>query len=642
MKSKIYLFLFALLFANFVSYADSIDSLKQEFYTASNSEERYHFAYEIAKKTIFKMPDTAQKYLFDAVRDSAQNRQSGNLANCLNVIGIHYFLKSQYDSTIHYSTRALNIFLLNRDTVSSISARKNLALSRRNQGNYQLAISEFFIVLDLYKRQADTLKIVATLNDIGNTYSYLKNYQKAINYQSEALLYLRDHHNYKLEGNIYNSLGYVFGAIGQNDSAVAYYEKSLVLKQKGGDVYSIANSRNNLCTVIDYKTEPERCEECLLELLKDQHKINDKQGIARTFLNLSVQYKYFDECEKAFMCMDSTRKYLSFSEDIFLKQKYFDLYASTLYSCGKYQQAYEFYDSLLAIRDSIFVLEKQKELLELDTKYQTQQKNESIKMLETENTLASLQIKNQRLQISFLFFILASLLAGSVTFFFIIKQKQKKQRELALIKMREAERVRIAHDMHDEIGSGLTRISLLSEQLRHEAISYDKGKNSSISKIINQSRSLSGNLKEIIWAIDPANDLLSELLFYLRDYIYEFSSNSYLECQIDFPDLEIDFEVSSDVRRNIFLIVKEALNNTAKYADAKNVSVKFEIKNQLGYLNIKDDGKGFDQDLVKKGVGFISIQSRTEKLGGLFQIESTIGKGTQINISELQLITTNV
>lgn len=638
---KLFFILIWLVTCSLLSSANN-DSLKAEFYATNNYEEKLGIAYKIAKKTIFTNPDTATKYVFIAVKDSAKNLPSINLAKCLNLIGIYYFNNHLFDSTIYYSSRSYKIFMQNKDTAGSIAPRKNIGLAKRSKGAYNLALNDFFDILDFYVNEGKTQNAAATLNDIGNTYSYLEDNIQAIKYQFEALEYLKDTLNASLEGNIYNSLGFAFNGLGKTDSAIMYYEKSLALKQKSGNIYAIINTRNNLCTLIDYKKDPEKCEECLLELLIDTRKINDTRGLARTYLNLSVQYNYHNHCGKAISCLDSTGYYLSFSDDIFLKQRYFDLYAGTLYDCGKYRLAYIYKDSLSLLNDSIFAFQKQKELMDLDTKYQTQKKVESIKMLETENTNALLKVKNQRWQIVFLIFFIVTITGGGFLFFFYVKQRQKKQRELALIKMRENERVRIARDMHDEIGSGLTRISLISEQVKLANDFKNKANDGNISKIIKYSRQLSTNLKEIIWAIDPANDKITELLFYLRDYIYEFSTNTHIDCKIDFPDWVSGFEVSSEVRRNLFLALKEILNNIAKYADASAVIISFRLENDLGFLHVKDDGKGFDPAHVKKGVGLESIKSRAEKLGGNLKIESKLGNGTTIGLNQLILFTTKV
>jgi len=269
----------------------NVDSLKSAFQSETNPEKRLPIAYEIGKKNVSNNPNTAARYLFAVVKDSAKYPKSTDLAKCINLIGIYYFYKSQFDSTIYYSSRALKIFLSINDTAASMPPRKNIALARRSLGEYNLALNEFFEILDFYKTQKSTNNIAATLNDIGNTYSYLKDNTEAVRYQYEALKYLEIEPDPRLEGNIYNSLGYIFDQAGHRDSAIVYYEKSLVLKEKSGDIYSIVNTRNNLCILIDYKKYPEKCETCLIDLLQDQRKVKDNKGLARTFLNLSVQYR---------------------------------------------------------------------------------------------------------------------------------------------------------------------------------------------------------------------------------------------------------------------------------------------------------------------------------------------------------------
>lgn len=622
-----------------ISFAN-VDSLKVAFNTSSSAENKMQIAYEIAKKTVNSMPDTALSYLYKAIKNNDEYSQSTDFGICLNSISVCYFNKQNYDSVIHNATRSLHIFLVNGDTIESIKARKNIALAQRNKGNYKLALNSFFEILEFYKHDSNNVRIAATLNDIGNTYLFLKEYSKGTHYQFEALEYLSDKDEVRLKGNIYNSLGYAYNAINKPDSAILFYEISLELKLKGNNIYQIAITRNNLCTAIDYKKELKKSNDCLFELLKDQKKINDNEGIARTYLNLSVNNTYHNNCEQALNQLDSAAYYLQSSDDIFLKQHYLKLRSQAFNKCGDNHLAYVYLDSLVNLNDSIFKFQKQKEIFELDTKYQTQHKLEEIKILETKNAVNLLEVQKQRWQISFLIFFLLTFVGGGIALFFLFKQRQQKLKELAILKMREEERVRIARDMHDEIGSGLTRISFISEKIKSQ--NTDDIFNESISKIIKESRKLSNSLREIIWAIDPRNDKLSELLFYLRDYINEFSLNTGIDCKIDFPDDIVDFVVGTDIRRNLFLALKEILNNIAKHAKANSVKIKFNEKAKLAFLSIEDDGEGFDQNQVKKGLGIESIKLRTEKMGGVFILESEINHGTFICLQNLKLNTTKV
>jgi len=624
---------------NSVSFADS-DSLRTVFYTTRVTEEKWAAAYLIAKENISSHPDTVTKYMYAVIKDSAANPQSESLGNCFHSLGVYHFYQHHFDSVIFYSSKALKIFLDNGNLDRGMKAQYNIALAHRSLGDYQSALNNLYEILDFRKNDSDSVRVAATLNDIGNTYSYLKDYTKAILFQNEALEYLEETPDIGIQGNVYNSLGYIYQKIGKPDSAILFYQQSLELKLQAGNIYSVVNTRNNLCILIDYKQYPEKCEECLKELLRDQKKINDTKGIARTFINLSVQNVYYGNCSKALSQLDSVGYYLRFSNDIFLKQYYFDYYADALKKCGEINLAYLYLDSLITLNDSIFKFQKQKEIIELDTKYQTQQKEANIKALKAANAISLLNVEKQRWQISFLVFFLITLIGGGVLFFFLLKQRQRKLKELAVLKMREEERVRIARDMHDEIGSGLTRISFMSEQIRMQK-DADENKEG-VSKIISQSRNLSKNLREIIWAIDPRNDKLSELMFYFRDYINEFSENTDINCIVDFSEVKEDVEILSEIRRNLFLALKEILNNIAKHADTDLVKVEFHIEGKFAYLRVTDNGKGFDEEIVKKGLGLESLKNRTEKLGGVFRLESKINIGTTIMIEKIRLNTTKV
>jgi len=370
-----------------------------------------------------------------------------------------------------------------------------------------------------------------------------------------------------------------------------------------------------------------------------------------SFINMSVAYDHQNDFSNAVRSLDSAGYYLSFSEDIFLKQEYLSSYIKTLRKCGNIPLAYSLQDSLLRLNDSIFEFQKQEALLELDAKYQNLSKSDSIQVLERENISNLLKVKSQKWQISFLIILVISILGGGGFTFYYFRQRQIKNRDLAIAQMREEERIRIARDMHDEIGSGLTRISLMGEQLK--MLGSEKNK-IDIGRITSQSRELSGNLKEIIWAIDPSNDKLDELLFYVRDYIYELFADSEIRTDLEFPEDIPDLIVGSEVRRNLFMALKEILNNIMKHADAGSVSVTFQLENNdLGRpgdrkagiratFKVSDNGKGFDAATVKKGMGLDSIRSRTEMLGGKLVLETNPGEGCTFILKEIVINTTKV
>ncbi|MEG8945704.1 histidine kinase [Rosettibacter firmus] len=208
----------------------------------------------------------------------------------------------------------------------------------------------------------------------------------------------------------------------------------------------------------------------------------------------------------------------------------------------------------------------------------------------------------------------------------------------AEIERREAiqkERERISKDMHDEIGSSLTQIAVLSE-LAIRNIDHKSSTEEIIKKISRVSRQVVDNISEIVWAINPKNDSLDNLAAYLREYASDLFESKGIHCIINFSDFNADIPLSSELKRNIFLAVKESFNNIIKHSNAENVYFNFSYdKNKINIL-IKDDGKGFDiNNLKQKGNGLINIEKRIKECGGIVIINSEISVGTELKFELL-------
>ncbi len=217
---------------------------------------------------------------------------------------------------------------------------------------------------------------------------------------------------------------------------------------------------------------------------------------------------------------------------------------------------------------------------------------------------------------------------------FISTRKLRKQ--LAFIEQqREIENIRsrISRDIHDEIGSGLTRISVLGEMMKTDITNKKENVSTTINKIIASSREITGNLSEIVWTINPQYDNLQSLLSYMRNYINKCFEDSSIECTIIFPSKVSPIQIHPDIKRNIFLVLKESLNNIMKHSKAKNVAISFEINEKKFKLTIADDGIGFMENNKNEfGNGIKNIQTRMNDIKASCKIISTPGKGTTIFI----------
>ena len=213
---------------------------------------------------------------------------------------------------------------------------------------------------------------------------------------------------------------------------------------------------------------------------------------------------------------------------------------------------------------------------------------------------------------------------------------KKVQRKLELLEQQHAidkERTRIAQDMHDDLGATLTRISYLGELTKRDAREPDQVL-SHADHICGVSRDLVQAMDEIVWAVNPRNDNLRQLAGYIFQYAEEFLSGTELRLRKERPNILPEIPFNAETRHNIFLVVKEALNNSVKHAKATEVRLSLDLVDSQLRVGVEDDGCGFG---TMAGDGFSNglnnMRKRVEEIGGCFQVESRTGKGTKIKFT---------
>jgi signal transduction histidine kinase len=202
----------------------------------------------------------------------------------------------------------------------------------------------------------------------------------------------------------------------------------------------------------------------------------------------------------------------------------------------------------------------------------------------------------------------------------------------------ERERARIARDIHDDLGASLTRITMLSHTAHEDpgdatqAVDYMR-------QIYNTARELTRSMDEIVWAVNPHHDSIESLVNYLGRFAQHFLSSVDIRCRLDMPVHLPAWPVRSEVRHNLYLAFKEALNNTAKHAGASEVRVTMELGESHFVMVVADDGRGFD--LVEAaessrptgGNGLKNMRLRLEQIGGRCEIGSVPGSGTTVKFA---------
>jgi len=210
--------------------------------------------------------------------------------------------------------------------------------------------------------------------------------------------------------------------------------------------------------------------------------------------------------------------------------------------------------------------------------------------------------------------------------------RQRYKRRLAQLEMRHAierERLRISQDMHDDIGSILTRVSILSDVGQGES---DPAKASpQFERIGKQVRAAVVALDEIVWATNPGDDNLPRFAEYVGRFADECFENTAVRCWQEVPTDLPKLPLRADVRHNVFLATKEALNNVLKHSGATEVWLRLKLMDNSVCVEVEDNGRGFNAAAASSiGNGLRNMQSRLAECGGRSELVSAPGKGTRI------------
>lgn len=200
----------------------------------------------------------------------------------------------------------------------------------------------------------------------------------------------------------------------------------------------------------------------------------------------------------------------------------------------------------------------------------------------------------------------------------------------AAVLEQERQRIQISSDLHDEMGSTLSSISILSETAQRDLLQdIDRARFGTIGE---RARQMIEAMSDIVWSVNPQNDTMTNILQRMKEFAVEV---------LEYQDITLHFEaegatkalvLSMEHRKDFYLLFKEAVNNAAKYSGASDVWVNVHIRDNRLHLEVRDNGRGFDTLSVKPGNGLPNMRRRVERMGGVFLLESAPMAGTSIKV----------
>lgn len=191
---------------------------------------------------------------------------------------------------------------------------------------------------------------------------------------------------------------------------------------------------------------------------------------------------------------------------------------------------------------------------------------------------------------------------------------------------------KIARDLHDDVGSTLSSIAILTQVAKNQLTNSPEKAQILLNQISENAQEMLENMSDIVWTNKTLNDNFEQLIIRMQEFTAKMLEPKNIDYQFFADETLKTIKWSSQKYYDFYMIFKEAINNVAKYSEAKILIISLLKEQSSLILIIKDDGKGFDQKHQKLGNGILNMKKRAEQLKGIFEIESNIGHGTKIEV----------
>lgn len=659
-----------LVILSFASSAQNLDSLQNIVATAKHDTTRLRALDELVEgqSNDYAAVEKYSKQMEDFSKTNAENSE-GELkqfylhyyATALNNLAYVEENKTNIGEAIQSYEKSLSIFRDIHDSVGIAMVLNNLGFISKSSGDLSKAIGYYQQSAEINKLVRNNAGMFAAANNLGLTYFTLGDVKKALAYYFEALKIAEEMNDPRRQARVFNNIAGVYDSQKEKKLHLEYLEKGLKMVVQAGEKRGEASILTNLAIALSdakqFDLAREHSQRIILVAneLKDQALLATGLSCLATVQRATGQYVESIKNEQEALAIrermnikmqvigsannlgESYMSYGKYNDAITQLTKSLELSKTSNYTKGisraaknlseaykkqgNTSKALEFYELHVAMRDSVTNEENRKATFKSQYKYEYEIKStaDSIRTQGEKAVLSAQlsQVESQRYALTAAV-ILGVTLASFAFYRFRVKQEMK---ELQL-------RNRIASDLHDEVGSAISSISLFAGLAKMKS-----GKESEdiVAKIENTSRETVDNMSDIVWSIEPSNDRFDNVLKKMTYFGEQMMGSLGIKFNFAYENGVEKTTFDMAKRKNIYLIYKEAINNVAKYSGASNVNVVLTKEGRQYIMEIKDDGKGFDTNSSSPGNGLRNMKRRAEEMNGSLTIDSS-SKGTVITL----------
>jgi signal transduction histidine kinase len=548
-----------------------------------------------------------------------------------NNMGMMYSGEGKYPEAIQSHATAIKFRTEIGDKEGACESYKKMGASYAYLGNYSKASGSLMNALKLAEETGNKVSIQNIYRTIGDVYESERNYSDALKYYI-ASTKIRDKIDNKFDlGNNYYTSGKIYLVSGDTVKALKKYFDALKAFEETCDGYCISDLNTGIGNINFYQGNYDEALNQFMKSLNIREALKDICGITNINIQIAEVYNKQNNYPKALSFINTG---LSLALESGNKNAVKDAYKnlSEIYEKqNDFKSAYQYHVLFQQIKDTLLNTENASNMKQLGMQYDFDH-DAAINKLEQDkkDALIMKEAENQKLKHNIIYAGLALLVIFLVVLIFLRRKIANERRQKAL----ELERIRISRDLHDDLGSGLTKISMMSQVAGKISGEQQQG---TLQKITDESSEMIDMMNGIIWAMNTQNDSLLNLVLFLNNTAFELFEDAPIKLTWEAPDSIPEIPIHGITRRNIYLVVKEALHNVLKYSEARQVVVKLIVRDNELNISIEDNGKGFDlKSQIRKengGNGLPNMKKRMEDIKGSFDISSELNAGTKVSIS---------
>ncbi len=632
--------LFAFLCISFFSKAQNvqeiISGLKNDLKSNPNAKQTATIYSDLTWYYSNISIDSALVYGDKAIKSALILGDSTVIAQAYGDVSTVYLKKGDYKESLKYLNKVLEIRKARKDILGLAKVYSGIGLLYYNQNKYDLSMKNYLLALD-YVNKTDDEKIKINIkNAMSALLLDLKDYKKALSYSNQAIAYYEKNNATSTLCPMYINNGNILIGLKDTLNALKMFEKG---RKLCGEIENTLFESKALTNIGIIKAAQKRYKESSVFFKESKEKNTQLNSEATNFkmklndVDVLNREKKFKESKQILLQL---KAYFKNTEDFEnLLTTYKELVPVCAYLSESDSVAY-YQIKFLELNKKVNDSEVFKKSIELETKYQTAEKEKQLLQKEAEAKKKTTTI------------IILSLLAFFIAIvgFLIyrqqrlknVQQKQEFELQSAIAQIENQnklheQRLAISRDLHDNIGAQLTFIISSVENLKFGFPTMENSIKNHLTKISDFTKTTIVELRDTIWAMNASEFTFEDLSSRIYNFIEKAQSAK--------ENTKFTFLVNDSLKNskfsslegvNLYRTIQEAVNNAIKYADATEVSVQVKPNENGITIEISDNGKGFDIDTIDLGNGIVNMQKRIEEIGGVFKINSELDKGTHITI----------